>query len=62
MKLKDQKMANKGNNNKENKTSGVKFTGGFWVAPDGRKFNNRLKAELYVLGSGQTEDSNQNNI
>ncbi len=55
-------MANKGNNNKENKTSGVKFTGGFWVAPDGRKFNNRLKAEQYVLGSGQTEDSNQNNI
>lgn len=48
MKLKDQKMANKGNNNKENKTSGVKFTGRFWVAPDGRKFNNRLKAEQYA--------------
>lgn len=49
-------MANKNNQQKE-KTSGVKFTGGFWVAPDGRKFNNRLKAEKYVLESVQTEDS-----
>lgn len=55
-------MANKVNNKKEEKTSGVKFTGGFWIAPDGRKFNNRLKAEQYVSGSEQTTDSNKNNI
>lgn len=41
-------MASKNTNNKHAKFSGVNFTGKFWIAPDGRQFNNRLKADQYV--------------
>ena len=41
-------MANKNVKKTENKSSSVKFTGRFWITPDGRKFNNRLKAEQYA--------------
>lgn len=48
MKSKEKAMANKNVKKTEDKSSSVKFTGRFWITPDGRKFNNRLKAEKYA--------------
>ena len=55
-------MANK-STPKKGEASGVTFTGAFWIAPDGRKFNNRLKAEQYVIESkvdSKSEPLNKN--
>ncbi len=51
---------------KDTEKAGITFTGKCWVAPDGREFNSRLKAEKYLqkieseaAGESQSQASEQ---